>query len=220
MSRRKTVRKAEFDAMSNCLTENKTWKGRWQEFYGNANPLVLELGCGKGRLSMGQAVLFPYKNFLGIDVKSPRMWVSARVALKENIKNIAFLRCHIETITDYFDPGEVDEIWITFPDPFPRSRQAKLRLTGRAFLARYLNILKPGGLIHFKTDNVGLFDWTLELFEELNKEDGMKVNVVGLTRDLHHSDLLNEANGVVTDFEERFLAEGKETQYVVFGVEG
>lgn len=217
MSRRKTERKEEFDILPNCLNENREWKGRWASFFGNEAPISLELGCGKARLSMGQARLLPQRNFIGIDVKAPRMWVAARQAHAEGMKNIAFLRAHIQMIEEYFAEGEVDEIWITFPDPFPRKRQIKLRMTGHAFLLRYQKIMKPGGHIYFKTDNEDLFNWTLEHFEELRQAGKLDVKIHALTRDLHNSDQLNERNSIVTDFEARFLEEGKKTLFVEFG---
>jgi tRNA (guanine-N7-)-methyltransferase len=142
-------------------------KGNWNSaYFNNSNPLVLELGCGKGEYSLGLAANHPKKNFIGIDLKGNRIWRGAKTALETNLKNVAFLRTRIENIESSFAPQEVDEIWITFPDPQPQIARIKKRLTSPRFLQHYKNILKPGGSIHLKTDSELLYRYTLEIIEE------------------------------------------------------
>lgn len=136
-------------------------RGRWHEHFGNHNPIVLELGCGKGEYAVGLARRFPDKNFIGVDIKGARMWTGATQAAKEGIKNVAFLRTNIELIDRFFTPGEVAEIWITFPDP--QMRKVRKRLTGTRFLQLYRNILVENGLIHLKTDSPFLYTYTHHL---------------------------------------------------------
>ena len=138
-------------------------KGKWKkEFFKNDNPLVLELGCGMGEYSVGLADKCPDKNFLGVDIKGARIWQGATESLEKDIKNVGFLRIRIDWIESCFEEGEVDEIWITFPDPFPRKSQIKKRLTSPRFLKIYKNILKINNIIHLKTDDEKLYKYSLE----------------------------------------------------------
>ncbi len=142
-------------------------KGRWcREVFGNENPLILEIGCGKGEYSVGMARAIPEKNFIGIDIKGARMWRGAKSALEEGLKNVAFLRTYAENLALIFAPGEVDEIWITFPDP--QMSKARKRLTGSRFLKEYRKFLKPNGKIHLKSDSNFLFTYTSELIKANN----------------------------------------------------
>lgn len=141
-------------------------KGKWSQHFGNDNPIVLELGCGKGEYAVGMAREFPDRNFVGVDIKGARMWTGATEARREGISNVAFLRTNIELIAEFFEPGEVSEIWITFPDP--QMRKERKRLTGTRFLDLYRRILKPGGLVHLKTDSPFLYTYTHYLVEENN----------------------------------------------------
>ena len=134
--------------------------GNWNEFWKNNNPLVLELACGKGEYAVGLGKLYPDKNFIGIDLKGNRIWVGAKKALQQNLKNVAFLRTQIDQVGDYFSVNEVDSIWITFPDPQLRKSKAKKRLTHPKFLRIYQQFLIPGGLIHLKTDSPDLYEFT------------------------------------------------------------
>lgn len=137
-------------------------KGRWrQEFFKNDNPIVLELGCGKGEYTVGLARRFPDRNYIGVDIKGARMWTGATQARNEALGNVAFLRTDIELIDHFFAPGEVDEIWITFPDP--QMKKERKRLTGTRFMSLYRNILKPDGLINLKTDSPFLYTYTKEM---------------------------------------------------------
>lgn len=134
--------------------------GNWSAFWKNNNPLVLELACGKGEYALGLGKLYPEKNFIGIDLKGNRIWVGAKKALQQNLKNVAFLRTQIDQVSNYFSANEVEEIWITFPDPQLRKSKAKKRLTHPKFLRLYQQFLIPGGLIHLKTDSPDLYSFT------------------------------------------------------------
>jgi tRNA (guanine-N7-)-methyltransferase len=139
-------------------------KGRWAaEHFKNEAPITLELACGRGEYTVELARRYPYRNFIGVDIKGARIWKGARIALAENLGNAAFLRTRIEQVQLFFAPAEVDEIWITFPDPFLKKRKANRRLTSAAFLDRYRKILKPGRPVHLKTDSRELYEFTLEV---------------------------------------------------------
>ena len=137
-------------------------KGQWnRQLFHNSHPIVLELGCGKGEYTVGLAREFPEKNFIGVDIKGSRIWRGARTALQDNLTNVRFLRTHIELINSFFGPGEVDEIWITFPDP--QLKKKRKRLTSSRFLTNYTRFLKNNGMVHLKTDNTVLYRYTLDL---------------------------------------------------------
>ena len=136
-------------------------KGNWnRDFFKNENPIVLELGCGKGEYSVNLAVMFPEKNFLGIDIKGARFWRGAKTALAEKINNVGFLRTQIELVDFIFDENEIDEIWITFPDPQIKYKRTKHRMTNPDFLNKYKKILKPNGMVHLKTDSEYMLGYT------------------------------------------------------------
>mgnify|MGYP000849147026 FL=1 len=160
-------------------------KGKWNSnFFKNDHPIVLELGCGKGEYAVGLARKYPNKNFIGIDIKGARMWTGAKESLQSGMKNVAFLRTTIELITHFFSPGEVSEIWITFPDP--QMKKVRKRLTSTRFMELYRTILKPNGIIHLKSDSNFLFTYTCEM---------VKVNhypVIFQTEDLYHSGLKDD----------------------------
>ena len=142
-------------------------KGTWSaEHFKNNNPIVLELACGRGEYSLALGRSNPEINYIGIDVKGARIWQGANIAIDENITNVAFVRTRIEMIKSFFTPGEVDEIWITFPDPFLKESKEERRLTSHSFLARYKEVVKPGGLLHLKTDDPTLFDFSMETLTE------------------------------------------------------
>ena len=150
--------------------QNFPHKGKWNAFFGNDNPIVLELGCGKGEYSVGLAKAFPDKNFIGVDIKGARFWFGAKEAIQDDLKNVAFLRTQIELIDNLFAEQEVSEIWITFPDPQIKYRRTKHRLTNPEFLEKYRRILKPDGIIHLKTDSEYLHGYTLGLLQGLGHE--------------------------------------------------
>ncbi len=211
MGKDKLRKFAEVGTFKNVLQldEGKVLKGKWaSSHFGNDHPIVLELACGKGEYSVNLARLFPDKNFIGVDYKGNRIWRGAKTALEDGIDNVAFLRIQIETILEYFEQGEVDEIWITFPDPQPQDSREKKRLTNPRFLERYQTILKPDGVMNLKTDNDGFYGYTLE-----------QISLLGLpklaeTTNLYHSDLVDEVLSIKTYYERKYLAHDKNINYV------
>jgi tRNA (guanine-N7-)-methyltransferase len=160
MGQKKLVRFEELKTFDNVLEFPQETSGRWNEYFKNNNPIVLELACGKGEYAVGLGQLHPQKNFIGVDLKGNRIWVGAKKALQNNLHNVAFLRTQIDQIAEYFSKNEIAEIWITFPDPQLRMSKAKKRLTHPKFLRLYQQFLVPGGLIHLKTDSPDLYDFT------------------------------------------------------------
>ncbi len=186
-------------------------KGRWKsDFFRNENPLVLELGCGKGEYTTGLAMRFPEKNFIGIDIKGARMWRGAKTTFEHGLKNVAFLRTRIEFIRSFFGPAEVDEIWITFPDPQMKRRREKKRLTCPLFLNTYRTFLSSGGIVHLKTDNRQLYEYTLKVLAYNN----LKVRVA--TDNLYESDAGDEIRSIRTHYEKIFLQKGIPITYIQF----
>lgn len=168
MGHKKLIRFAEMSTFPNVLQYPENMPGRWKEFFHNDNPIVLELACGKGEYAVGLGRMFPDKNFLGVDLKGNRIWVGAKKALQEDLKNVGFLRTQIDQIAQYFAPGEVSEIWITFPDPQLRTGKARKRLTHPKFLRLYQQFVRPGGFINLKTDSPSLYrftKWVIDLHE-------------------------------------------------------
>jgi len=189
-------------------------KGKWKEFFGNDNPIVLELGCGKGEYSVGLANAFPDKNFIGVDIKGARFWFGAKEAIEKNLNNVAFLRTQIELIDNLFAENEVSEIWITFPDPQIKYRRTKHRLTNPEFLAMYRRILKPGGIIHLKTDSEYLHGYTLGLLQGLGHEIlTAHHDIYGAAEYQPDTPLLKD---IRTYYEELFSAKGKTITYIKF----
>ena len=192
-------------------------KGKWRsDYFKNENPVVLELGCGKGEYTIGLAAHFPEKNFIGLDIKGARIWVGAKDAVERGVENVAFLRSKIDFITDYFDKGEVDEIWLTFSDPQPN--KPRKRLTSKLFIDRYREILKPGGIVHLKTDSDVLFEST----EEEIKEHGY--DCLELTWDLYGelaADLDEKTKDILhikTHYEQLFTSRGSTIKYCKFRI--
>jgi tRNA (guanine-N7-)-methyltransferase len=186
-------------------------KGQWNELvFQNSNPITLELACGKGEYTLALARQFPARNFIGLDIKGARIWRGAKMALEEKISNVAFLRTYIDHIEDYFTDAEVEEIWITFPDPYPEKSKARKRLTSELFLPRYKKILKPGGIIHLKTDDLQLYQFTLEKIEEF------KCHILFVSEDLYASPLPDEILAEKTFYEQQHLAKGKSIKYIRF----
>lgn len=165
MGQKKLIRFEAIRHFGNVLEYPKDMQGKWKDFFRNDGDIVLELACGKGEYAVGLGRLFPTGNFIGMDIKGNRIWRGAKTALDEGLQNVAFIRSHIDKITDYFTTGEVSEIWITFPDPQLRGSRAKKRLTHPRFLRLYQKVLKPGGSIHLKTDSPDLYNFTLAVIE-------------------------------------------------------
>ena len=192
-------------------------KGKWRtEVFKNQNPIVLELGCGKGEYSVGLAKSFPNKNFIGIDIKGARFWFGAKEAVEKNLNNVAFLRTQIELVDCFFDHDEVDEIWITFPDPQIKYRRTKHRMTHPDFLDRYKKILKKDGIIHLKTDSEFLHGYTLGLLQ------GQGHEIISAHHDIYGAPeyepgtpLLRE---IKTYYEGLFSAKGKTITYLKFRI--
>ncbi|WP_276091278.1 tRNA (guanosine(46)-N7)-methyltransferase TrmB [Pedobacter sp. JY14-1] len=213
MGKDKLRKFAEVDTFANVyqLEAGKPLKGSWAKLhFKNSNPVVLELACGKGEYSVGLARMFPKKNFIGVDLKGNRIWRGARTGIDEGIPNLAFLRIQIEDIGDYFGPGEVDEIWITFPDPQPQDSREKKRLTYPAFLEKYKAFLKPGGKVNLKTDNDGLYLYTLETVKSL----GLPVHKQ--TDKLYASEHADEVLSIKTHYERIYLKHDKNINYIQF----
>jgi tRNA (guanine-N7-)-methyltransferase len=160
MGQKKLIRFEAIKSFPNVLQYPEGMAGAWPNFFHNDNPITLELACGKGEYTVALAKLHPDRNFIGVDLKGNRLYVGAKKCLAEDIKNAAFLRTHIDKITDYFQPGEVKEIWLTFPDPQLRKSKARKRLTHPRFLRLYQQIMAPGALIHLKTDSPVLYEFT------------------------------------------------------------
>ena len=186
-------------------------RGCWNSsFFHNEGPIVLELGCGHGEYTVGLANLFPDKNFIGVDIKGARMWTGAKQSFEAGMKNVAFLRTVIELIDRFFVPGEVSEIWITFPDP--QMKKATKRLTSTFFMERYRRILKPGGKIHLKTDSNFLFTYTCAMV------DHNRLPVEFRTDDLYASGDADHILSIKTHYEQQWLERGKSIKYIVFNL--
>ncbi len=186
-------------------------KGKWnKDFFGNDNPIVLELGCGKGEYTVALAHKYPKKNYIGIDIKGARMWRGCKTAIEEKMTNVAFIRTRIDLILNFFDKSEIGEIWITFPDPQPRMKQVKKRLTSPRFIERYEQILIPKGIIHLKSDNTEIYNFTLSTIEN----DGH--HLLFQTNDLYNSGFEGDAVEVQTFYENMFLKENEAIKYIQF----
>jgi tRNA (guanine-N7-)-methyltransferase len=184
-------------------------RGRWKAcFFKNEHPLVLELGCGKGEYTVGLGRLFPEKNFIGVDIKGARMWTGAKQAIESNMHNVAFLRTHIELINYFFAPGEVSEIWITFPDP--QMAKVNKRMTSTRFMKLYSEILATNGLIHLKTDSLFMFTYTCEMAQ------ANQFPLLIKTDNLYNNGLANEILSIQTFYEQQWLARGLAIKYLRF----
>lgn len=183
-------------------------KGKWNEYFGNNNPIVLELGCGKGEYTVGLAKLFPEKNFIGIDIKGARMWKGATQALTENLANVAFVRTHIELIRYFFVENEVSEIWITFPDP--QMNKTNKRLTSTRFMKEYAEILNANGIIHLKTDSNFLYMYTKAMLEVNNLQP------IFDTDNLYDSGLEDSILQIQTFYEQQWRSRGLNIKYIKF----
>ena len=217
VAKRKLQRFTEIGTFKNVkqLEEGKPFKGKWaKDFFANDKPIVLELACGKGEYSVNLAKKFPDKNFIGIDYKGNRLWVGAKQAIDENIENVGFLRIQIQQILDYFEVGEIEEIWITFPDPQAQSPLERKRLSNPDFLSKYRTILKQEGIMHLKTDNDGFYNYTLEKIADL------KLNILQQTNHVYRDFYADEILSIKTHYERIYLQKGKNINYVKFKFDG
>jgi len=183
-------------------------KGHWADFFGNSNDIVLELGCGKGEYTVGLASLYPDKNFIGIDIKGARMWTGAKQSNIDGMKNVAFLRTDIELIDNFFEKGEVSEIWITFPDP--QMKKVRKRLTSTRFMELYQKILKEDGIVHLKTDSPFLYTYTTLMV----RQNGYK-EIVN-TDNLYASGIVDKILSIRTYYESQWIERGMNIKYIKF----
>ncbi len=199
-------------SLQNCKGETVDMKGKWRtEHFKNDAPLILELACGRGDYSLGMAKVFPNKNFIGMDIKGNRIWSGAKQAIEEELHYVAFIRTRIEELACYFEKGEIDEIWITFPDPFLKERRKRNRLTYTRFLNIYKEVLKPDGVVHLKTDSTELYEFTLEMLEE--NQCTIFVN----NNDIYHKGYEEPLLDIKTKYEKMHLADGRTIKYLKFG---
>jgi tRNA (guanine-N7-)-methyltransferase len=198
----------EINGFSNVYQHSEAPKGNWQSVFANKNPLTLELACGKGEYTVGLARMFPERNFMGLDIKGNRIWKGAKTALEEGLDNVAFLRCQINRITDHFEPGEVDELWITFPDPQPREGKAKHRLTHPRFIEMYQQVVGKPFILNIKTDSDLFYEFSKEVMSELGYEVLVDVNDVYAWKD--RPEYLN----IQTFYENIWLTDGKKIKYL------
>jgi len=210
MAQKKLERFAAIKTFSNVLEYPSDMKGKWQDFFKNTNPVILELACGRGEYTVGLSQLHPQQNFIGVDVKGNRMFIGAKKCLAENLSNAAFLRTQIEKLTDYFTAGEVDEIWITFPDPQLRISKAKKRLTHPRFLRLYQQILKTDGPIHLKTDSPDLYRFTKTVAELYD------LTIVEDSDNVYSEAFVKEELKIKTHYESLDIAQSKKIHYLKF----
>jgi tRNA (guanine-N7-)-methyltransferase len=219
LGKNKLARWNELDSFDNVIQpeigevagKDHPIKGKWkEEIFRNQNPVVLELGCGKGEYTIGLASKFTHKNFIGVDIKGARMWRGAKTSNEQKLSNVAFLRTRIEFITSFFITDEVDEIWITFPDPHPGRSNSNKRLTSPWFLNSYRRFLKNGGLIHLKTDNTELYNYT----RAVANINGLET--LSATADLYSENLSDDILSIRTHYETIFLKAGLKINYTCF----
>lgn len=218
MGKNKLRKFAEIEAMPHVLQvpfgrlaeEGFALRGQWgRDFFGNDNPIVLELGCGRGEYTVGLARRFPDRNFIGVDIKGARIWAGARQAQQEGLANVAFLRTNVELLPRFFAPGEVAEIWITFPDP--QMKKVRKRLTSTAFLHTYGQFLRPDGVVNLKTDSPFLYTYTHRLVEQ----NALRCDAD--TADLYHTPgVLTDILGIRTHYESQWLDRGLTIKYIAF----
>lgn len=214
-------------ALKEILTKQKGFdiqkhsiSGNWnKKFFKKDQPIVLELACGRGEYAVGMGRKFPHKNFIGVDIKGARLWKGAKTALDENLSNVGFLRTRIDFIDAFFQPGEVDEIWITFPDPQPQDNRARKRLTNKIFIERYAKFLKPGGVIHLKTDSDFFFDYTMTEIQEQG------YHLINYSYDLYGELIENldedtrDILEIKTYYEKKFTEKGHVIKYCKFKID-
>lgn len=224
MAKNKQKKFREVDSFDNCFflsfeesRENGlSLKGKWHtQFFRNNNPIVLELGCGKGEYTVGLAKRFPDKNFIGVDIKGNRIWTGAKIAIDEKMNNVAFVRTRIDFIEACFATNEVSEIWITFPDPQPQKTRVRKRLTNMMFINRYRNIMVKGGIINLKTDSEPFYDFSREVIQE------NKLIELDATNDLYADPTLRDEvlTNIKTYYEKLFSEKGFKICYLKYKLE-
>ena len=190
----------------------ETIKGKWNSvFFENDHKIILELACGRGEYSTGLGAVYKDKNFIGVDIKGNRIWIGSKKARLEGLDNVAFLRTQIDHLEEFFEPGEISEIWIVFPDPRPKNSDEHRRLTSPKYLDIYKKLINPGGVIHFKTDNTLLFDYTLQLLE--SRDD---IQDLRYTWELYASEFAKDHHGIKTKYEYQFAEQGEIIKYLKF----
>lgn len=214
MSRRKLGRFQHNTEAKNVIERGKelytTIKGKWNpEFFKNENPIVLELACGKGEYTVGLGQRFPERNFIGIDIKGDRIARGSKRALDAKLDNVAFLRTGIQYLDEFFEPDEVSEIWLVHPDPQPRDKEEKRRLTNQRFLDLYKTYLKKDGIYHLKTDSEFLFDYSLEVMRQ-----DSDFEILEYTKDLYNSPLREGHFEIITHYEKLFTEKGSNIHYL------
>jgi len=218
MPKRKLFKYAKLLEFKNVLqpadklvTDDFFLKGLWhKEYFRNNQPIVLELGCGKGEYTLALSEMYPLLNFIGIDNKGDRLYNAGKVALDKNLTNAVFIRTQIQFIEKFFAPNEIDEIWITFPDPQLQKPKHHKRLTSPEFLRRYKNIVKRNTIVHLKTDNTNLFEYTLNVIKELQQE----IEIV--IRDLYSEPVVDPVLNIKTHYEKLFSNKGAKINYLKF----
>ncbi|MBN1155374.1 tRNA (guanosine(46)-N7)-methyltransferase TrmB [candidate division KSB1 bacterium] len=211
MAKRKREHYAELMSFDNVLKNPPEMRGKWREsVFKNMRPVVAELACGKAEYALALARRFPENNYIGVDKKGARLWSGAKTAIEENITNLFFLMILIQEITDYFAEKEVDELFITFPDPYPKSRHAKHRLTSINFLEKYRKILKRGASIHLKTDDAVLYEYSINQIMEFGG------NIHESIDDIYSLQQIDEIITFKTTYEKRHLALGRRIRYLRF----
>jgi tRNA (guanine-N7-)-methyltransferase len=214
LSRKKLPRFEHNRAANNVIERGKdlytTIRGLWNEIYfKNQNPIILELACGKGEYTVGLGKQFPDKNFIGIDIKGDRIARGSKRAIEQNLQNVAFLRTSIQYLEEFFVPNEIEEIWLVHPDPQPRDKEEKRRLTNQYFLDIYKKYLKNEGIFHLKTDSEFLFDYSMEIIEK-----DPSFEILNFTKDLYESELKNEHFEIKTYYEKLFNDKGSKINYL------
>lgn len=210
MGQKKRIRFEAIKHFPNVLEYPLDMQGKWNSFFKNEAPVTLELACGKGEYAVGLGRLHADRNFIGIDIKGNRIWRGAKTALDEGLANVAFIRSHIDKVTDYFSPGEVSEIWITFPDPQLRGSRSKKRLTHPGFLRLYQKILQEGGLVHVKTDSPDLYQFTLAVINLFDLE------LLEHTDQVYEQEIVRPDLLIKTHYESLDIAQSNRVHYICF----
>ncbi|MCP4269967.1 MAG: tRNA (guanosine(46)-N7)-methyltransferase TrmB [Candidatus Brocadiaceae bacterium] len=220
MGRKKLHRLSELENFDNLIQftdqpkqDDFRFYGTWaKDYFKNNNPITLELACGKGAYTLAFAEKYPDRNFIGVDIKGPRLWSGCVAAQQRELNNVAFLRAEILDLAHYFTKGEVDEIWITFPDPFIENSRINRRLTSTKYLATYKNIVRDGASIHLKTDSTPLFDFSLRSLEK------NRYVIEEKTYDVYDDEKRHEDIYIKTDYERRHLADNRVIKYARFSL--